>query len=411
MNDTVIRVTGLGKNYEIGAQQRAYTTLRDQIAGLFRAPFQTSPPRETIWALKDVSFEVNQGDVVGIIGRNGAGKSTLLKLLSRITEPTVGEIALRGRVGSLLEVGTGFHAELSGRENIFLNGAVLGMRRNEILKKFDEIVAFAEVEKFIDTAVKHYSSGMYMRLAFAVAAHLEPEILIVDEVLAVGDAAFQRKSLGKIGDIAKDGRTVLFVSHNMTAVRNLCSYVLWLEQGHLAMIGSTDLIVGNYLQSEVRSKLDRLWEDPTNAPGNDKIRVRSASVRPLNQLADELFTIKTALRFEFEFWNYTPDTELNFSVLIYTMEGTCVFNTVSDARVFPKGLVRGRFTVPEAFLNDAIYTVRLYIVAATSVPLVDLQDILTFEVHEGERTGNWYGKWIGAVRPQFVWDTEFLGPN
>ncbi len=232
----IIRVENLSKQYRIGAHQAPYRTLRETLTDAVKSPLKRfsrkeHPEENTIWALKDINFEVFPGDVVGIIGRNGAGKSTLLKVLSRITEPTTGKVDLYGRVGSLLEVGTGFHQELSGRDNVYLNGAILGMSRNEIDRKFDEIVDFAEIEKFIDTPVKHYSSGMYMRLAFAVAAHLEPEILIVDEVLAVGDISFQKKCLGKMEDVAKEGRTVLFVSHNVIALRSLCAKGLWLDNG------------------------------------------------------------------------------------------------------------------------------------------------------------------------------------
>jgi lipopolysaccharide transport system ATP-binding protein len=274
-DDVVIRVENLGKKYRIrhNAERQRYTALRDVIAHKLKAPFQflrrsqksevrsqTSdlrPPTsartssEDFWALRDVSFEVKQGEVVGIIGRNGAGKSTLLKILSRITEPTTGRIRIMGRVASLLEVGTGFHPELTGRENIFLNGAILGMHRAEIKQKFDEIVAFAEVEKFLDTPVKRYSSGMYMRLAFAVAAHLEPEILLVDEVLAVGDAQFQEKCLGKMQDVSKGGRTVLFVSHNMATMRRLCKLAVLLDQGRTVSIDSVETVINRYLTSSI----------------------------------------------------------------------------------------------------------------------------------------------------------------
>jgi lipopolysaccharide transport system ATP-binding protein len=269
MSDSVIRVENLGKKYIIGHEkQERYTALRDVIAngakGLLK-PFQRGnspeldPTTEEFWALKNVSFEIKQGDRVGIIGRNGAGKSTLLKILSRITEPTEGRISIRGRVASLLEVGTGFHPELTGRENIFLNGAILGMGREEIKRKFDEIVAFAEVERFLDTPVKRYSSGMYVRLAFAVAAHLEPEILIVDEVLAVGDAQFQKKCLGKMQEVGKEGRTVIFVSHNMAAISQLCDSAVLLKQGHILVHDSTESVVRQYLatssisQTQVKS--------------------------------------------------------------------------------------------------------------------------------------------------------------
>lgn len=261
MSDITIRAEGLSKQYRIGQRQR-YKALRDTLTEAVSAPWRrlaalvwpsssrdgSRAAAETIWALKNVSFEVRQGEAVGIIGRNGAGKSTLLKILSRITEPTEGSVELRGRVGSLLEVGTGFHPELTGRENIFLNGAILGMLHREIQRKFDEIVAFAEVEKFIDTPVKHYSSGMYMRLAFAVAAHLEPEILLVDEVLAVGDAAFQKKCLGKMNEVAQAGRTVLFVSHNLAAVQRLCRSLILLDRGTLVFRGAVQAGIAHYLE-------------------------------------------------------------------------------------------------------------------------------------------------------------------
>ncbi len=310
MSDLAIRVENLGKLYRIGTQRARYKTLRESLTSALADPFRrwrdgrretedrstssqspvpgpgsTSPrPRspvpgldDTIWALKDVSFEVKQGEVVGIIGRNGAGKSTLLKILSRITAPTEGRVEVFGRVGSLLEVGTGFHPELTGRENIYLNGAILGMHKLEIEYKFDEIVAFAEVEKFIDTPVKHYSSGMYVRLAFAVAAHLEPEILLVDEVLAVGDAAFQRKCLGKMGEVAKGGRTVLFVSHNLGAVRSLCSRVLWLDEGGLSMTGLPPAIIDSYLKLMLApsSPVLALDSSPRRPGFGDRFRLRN----------------------------------------------------------------------------------------------------------------------------------------
>jgi lipopolysaccharide transport system ATP-binding protein len=252
-----IRVENLGKRYQIGGPQASYKTLRETLTDAIVSPLRrvralaggraASDSREAFWALRNVSFEVRRGEVLGIVGRNGAGKSTLLKLLSRITEPTEGYAEMHGRIGTLLEVGTGFHPELTGRENIYLNGAILGMRRSEIERKFDEIVAFAEVERFIETPVKHYSSGMYLRLAFAVAAHLEPEILIVDEVLAVGDAQFQKKSLGKMEDVARQGRTVLFVSHNMAAMRSMCSQVIMLQNGQHEFSGATEEVIAHYL--------------------------------------------------------------------------------------------------------------------------------------------------------------------
>jgi lipopolysaccharide transport system ATP-binding protein len=255
MSDVVIRAENLGKRYRLGERER-YVALRDILARAVTSPFQvfrrpnTSPPKgkaSHFWALSDVSFEIHQGDVIGIVGRNGAGKSTLLKILARVTKPTRGVVQIRGRLSSLLEVGTGFHPELTGRENTYLNGAILGMSRLEIERKFDEIIAFAEIEKFVDTPVKHYSSGMYVRLAFSVAAHLEPDILLVDEVLAVGDVAFQKKCLGRMGDVARRGRTVLFVSHNMAAITSLCKTVMVLDQGRVKTMGRTQQAINEYL--------------------------------------------------------------------------------------------------------------------------------------------------------------------
>lgn len=255
----IIKVESLGKQYRVGARFQQFATLRDSLSRAVRKPLEVlraNGQSETFWALRDVAFEVAPGEVVGVIGRNGAGKSTLLKILSRITEPTTGRAELYGRVASLLEVGTGFHPELTGRENVFLNGAILGMRKAEIDRKFDEIVAFAEIDKFIDTPVKHYSSGMYVRLAFAVAAHLEPEILIVDEVLAVGDAQFQKRCLGKMNEVAKSGRTVLFVSHNMRAVAQLCGHCIWVDGGQIMSRGLSNEVVVDYLASAQPQKMD-----------------------------------------------------------------------------------------------------------------------------------------------------------
>jgi lipopolysaccharide transport system ATP-binding protein len=276
MSNLAIRVAGVGKQFRLGGARTRFPTLRDALVSSARraGSMMFSPVRsfrersrpETFWALRDVSFDVAEGDVVGIIGRNGAGKSTMLKILSRITEPTEGRVEIRGRVGSLLEVGTGFHPELTGRENTYLNGAILGMTRQEIARKFDEIVAFAEVERFIDTPVKHYSSGMYLRLAFAVAAHLEPEILIVDEVLAVGDASFQKKCLGKMRDVARQGRTVLFVSHNMSAVRRLCNRCILLDQGTISASGATIRVLAEYARQTSPDVAPAQWIDVSALP-------------------------------------------------------------------------------------------------------------------------------------------------
>ena len=403
----IVRVVGLSKQYRIGQQRAGYETLRESIVRTLRAPLNhlrnAERTSDTIWALKDVNFEVAPGEVVGIIGSNGAGKSTLLKTLSRITEPTEGRAELYGRLASLLEVGTGFHPELTGRENIYLNGAILGMRKLEIDRKFDEIVTFAELTKFLETPVKHYSSGMYMRLAFAVASHLEPEILLVDEVLAVGDAAFQKKCLGKMDEVAKHGRTVLFVSHNLTAVKSLCRRSFWLDKGQIVDSGPTEKIVLNYIQAGSQTRLLRHWDDPKSAPGATEVRLQQISVTPLTESAEQPITVETPVRIDAGFWNFLPDAILNFSIVLYNIEGIPIFNTGSSARSFPAGIVRGSFVIPGNFLNDDTYVVRVLIVKDTSVALLDLNDALMFEVHDAEREGNWYGKWIGTVRPKFDW--------
>jgi lipopolysaccharide transport system ATP-binding protein len=283
MADVVIRAEKLSKEYRIGLRLEKYKTLRDSLASAATAPLRMFRRRnrdsadEQLWAIRDISFEVRAGEVVGIIGRNGAGKSTLLKILARITEPTHGTVSIHGRVGSLLEVGTGFHPELTGRENIYLNGAILGMKRIEIERKFDEIVAFSEIDKFIDTPVKRYSSGMYLRLAFAVAAHLEPEILLVDEVLAVGDADFQKKCLGKMGDVAQEGRTVLFVSHSMPAVQALCARAILLRQGSVAIDGSTGDVLREYL-GHLQASAEHAFENNPERRGDGTVRLTGARV-------------------------------------------------------------------------------------------------------------------------------------
>jgi lipopolysaccharide transport system ATP-binding protein len=430
---TVIQVEGLGKRYRIG-QGAQYTALRNLIGDALRAPArllrgsnhhsggQTNGGSSAaanasgsanygdspfIWALKDVSFEVKEGEVVGLIGRNGAGKSTLLKILARITRPTEGHAEIRGRVGSLLEVGTGFHPELTGRENVFMSGAVLGMRAAEIRRKFDEIVAFSEVERFLDTPLKHYSSGMQMRLAFAVAAHLEPEILLVDEVLAVGDASFQKKCLGKMGDISKQGRTILFVSHNMVALRKLCPRAIRLEGGQVVESGDSDAVVGHYLQGNVDARLETEWEDPETAPGDHRVRLRSVRMIP-QYISEGLITVHTPLRIEFTYWNYVTDAVLNVSMILNDAEETCVFSAGPGHRPLPAGLIRHTVEIPGDFLNTGSYHLNVMIVKDGSVGVLLQNKTIAFEVVEGEVVGNWYGRPPGAVRPRFKWKTETI---
>ncbi|HZS06234.1 MAG TPA: ABC transporter ATP-binding protein [Blastocatellia bacterium] len=419
----IIKVENLSKQYRLGVGRVPYETLRESLIRAVRAPFgqlrrNGDAPENTIWALNGVSFQVRPGEVVGIIGGNGAGKSTLLKILSRITEPTAGGVDLYGRVGSLLEVGTGFHPELSGRENIYLNGAILGMRRDEIERKFDEIVAFAEVGKFLDTPVKHYSSGMYMRLAFSVAAHLEMEILLVDEVLAVGDAAFQKKCLNKMGDVARQGRTVLFVSHNLVAVQGLCSRAIWIQQGVVRQDGVATDVVSSYLRTSFSSATEQIWDDPTAAPGNEKVRLRRACVRPANGHSSEPITVHTPVVMEFEYWNLEPDARLNLSLVVYNEDNIPIFNTgpadepVWQGRPFPAGLFRSACYIPGDLLNDGTHRVELYVIRDQSVVIYRQDELLFFEVRDSvDLRGAWHGKWIGALRPRLRWDTELIQPG
>jgi lipopolysaccharide transport system ATP-binding protein len=332
MSTPIISISSLSKQYHIGAREKINRNLREAITEAFTAPIRNfreigrltrqDDHADTIWALKDVTFDVQEGEVVGIIGRNGAGKSTLLKILSRITEPTSGEIRLNGRVSSLLEVGTGFHPELTGRENIYLNGTILGMRKVEIDRKFEEIVAFSEIEKFLDTPVKRYSSGMYVRLAFAVAAHLEPEILLVDEVLAVGDAAFQKKCLGKMGDVAKEGRTILFVSHNLAAVLSLCSRSFLLDQGALISSGPTEDVVNRYLQ-ESKTKAEIPLDQRNDRKGNGTVRVTSFSLTSAQ--GNPSITSGDSLRISIGYSARKPPSGLNFLVGIYDQLNRPIF--------------------------------------------------------------------------------------
>ena len=353
---------------------------------------------------------MRQGEVVGLIGRNGAGKSTLLKILARITRPTEGHAEIQGRVGSLLEVGTGFHAELTGRENVYMSGAILGMRKAEIDRKFDEIVAFSEVERFLDTPLKHYSSGMQMRLAFAVAAHLEPEILFVDEVLAVGDSAFQKKCLGKMGDISKQGRTIIFVSHNMAALRALCTRLLWLNAGRVKESGQPGEIINRYLQNHTGDNLESIWDDESRAPGDDRVRLRSVRVITSAHRTDPI-TVHTALRIQFTYWNYVPSSVLNVSMILYNLEEACVFASASDFVPRPAGLIRHTVEIPGDLLNAGSYYINMIVVKDGSTGILFQNNVASFEVVEGGIVGNWYGRLPGAVRPKLNWTSEAVGSD
>lgn len=413
---SVITVENISKQYIIDHQKgKGSNTLRDVITANFRHVFngqkkQDGITKEEFWALRDVSFSIEQGDRVGIVGHNGAGKSTMLKILSKIIEPTTGSVRIRGRVASLLEVGTGFHPELTGRENIYLNGSLLGMSRSEIKKQFDEIVAFAGVEKFLDTPVKRYSSGMYVRLGFAISAHLDPEIMIVDEVLAVGDAEFQKKSLGKMRDNSASGRTIIFVSHNLTAVQALCNKTLYFEKGRLIEQGETNQVIASYLSKVSKTRLLRQWDTPEDGPGNDLVRIRRIELTPDYQ--DELthIDVRTPMKLRFEFWNLMDHANLNLSMHLNSLTGECIFNVGTQSRGYGKGLIAGECTIPGYFLNDGSYTISVMVVKDTVTPLYTMEEGITFDVEDYREGIAWYGKWPGYVRPQFPFEMGMLEP-
>lgn len=418
MSDIAISVENLSKSYLVGhnsAQAERYTALRDVVSrnarNLARKTRDMFSGRaivqgdevEEFWALKDVSFEVKRGEVLGIIGRNGAGKSTLLKILSRITEPTSGRIKIAGRVASLLEVGTGFHPELSGRENIFLNGAILGMRREEIVRKFDEIVDFSGVEKFLDTPVKRYSSGMYVRLAFAVAAHLEPEILIIDEVLAVGDAEFQKKCLGKMQDVGKEGRTVLFVSHNLAAVRNLCSSALLLDKGAVISIGSVGTVLADYMDKGAEYTGVRNWE-AGQQPGNELLRLSSLSVyvedSGANRPNEE---ISHVIDMNIEASHHINDVD--FGITIINEGGVEVVHTASCTQLTGRKINIGssvvRYELPVNVLKSGIYSLSVSATIPNQYFFFDLRDSLSFRICTKSIEGSVYpdDAWKGVLSP------------
>ena len=428
MNDIAIRVENLSKRYKIGVAKNHHDTLRDHLMEGLRSFFRSngrqpasSPDAnvsDTIWALKDISFEVKQGEVIGIIGRNGAGKSTLLKILSRITEPTTGFADIRGRMISLLEVGTGFHGELTGRENIYLNGAILGMSKAEINRKFDEIVAFSEVEKFIHTPVKHYSSGMYVRLAFAVAAHLEPEILIVDEVLAVGDASFQKKCLGKMGDVARQGRTVLFVSHNIAAIKSLCSRAILLEAGHVSCDGSVDGVVDSYFVPETEMAATGLVSDNAERIGTGEAKIRfvqlaNVSDKPVSQL---YFGQPFRVTLSFDVLRDIQDALIE--VNIGTPEGIdVVYSTTIDEGKLPTHLMKGRYAVNADFdivLLPRRYSIGVGIHHSNGMTVDFVRRVLNFMVLKVAENANGHYLWDssrGYVRGLPRWQIRQVVPD
>lgn len=405
MTNIMIRAENISKYYNLG--RLGSGRLREDFKNWWdRSVINSKQEKETrnhIWALKDVSFEVSEGEVLGFIGNNGAGKSTLLRIISRITAPSSGIIMGNGRVASLLEVGTGFHGELTGRENIYLNGHILGMKKKEIADRFDEIIDFSGVEKFIDTPVKRYSSGMYMRLAFAVAAHMDPEILIVDEVLAVGDAEFQRKCIGKMKEVSSQkGKTVLFVSHNMQALQSLCHRVIALHKGEIIDSGEPETVIGQYLKRERKINSFQEYDTIPYAPGNDSIRIKKVALLPEYVNDQEVIDIRTPINIHFEFWYLgAAYSSLIAGVHLFNMKGECIFDVCSEGAMYTNGLIEGKCTIPGNFLNDGSYYISLVFVKDTTNPLYHFEACLSFDVEDYRKDTAWYGKWQGAVRPAF----------
>jgi lipopolysaccharide transport system ATP-binding protein len=414
MEQTVLEVEHVGKMYRLGdigagsLKEEAHRWWDRVVRGKTDAgadagenDLSGSADEKAFWALRDISFRVRQGEVLGIIGKNGAGKSTLLKILSRISRPTCGTITGRGRVASMLEVGTGFHQELTGRENIFLNGNILGMGNREIRAKLDAIIDFSGIHKFIDTPVKRYSSGMYVRLAFAVAAHLDPDILILDEVLSVGDTEFQEKCLAKMQEIvSSQGCTILYVSHNMHSIMQLCHRAILLKQGRMACEGAPTDVVSAYYNLLGKRQLHQSWE-PAKAPGNGSIRMSKVKLQPAFAGGQQHIDVRTALDIRFEFLSLSPDLDLSIGIHLFTAWDECIFDISSPSSVLAAGKYEGCCRIPGNFLNDGEYYISIIFSAASGQQLLYLQKCLVFDVADYRDGGGWKGKSMGYVRPLF----------
>lgn len=434
--DIAIKVEKISKRYRIGLKDEMHDSMLATAIDFIKSPlknyrkyqslyvfddtkegfFSDDESTGIIWPLKDISFEVKRGEVIGVIGRNGAGKSTLLKILSRITDPTGGRVELRGRVSSLLEVGTGFHPELTGRENIYLNGTILGMRKTEIDRKYDEIVDFSEVKKFIDTPVKRYSSGMKVRLAFSVAAHLEAEILFVDEVLAVGDSAFQKKCLNKMQDIGNYGRTIIFVSHNMQALTRLCPRAILLQDGRVAADGPSYKVVNQYLSASSGKIAERVWNDPKTAPSGEIARMRAIRVLTEDRQTTETIDIRQPVGIEMEYEVLKDGHVLLPNHHIMNQEGVQIFS-VNDTdpewvnRPRPKGIYRSTVWIPGNFLAEGMLYLNSGLITLNPV-IVQFFDRSTIafqvvETEEGEARGGYHGSMDGLIRPLMKWTTDY----
>jgi homopolymeric O-antigen transport system ATP-binding protein len=414
-----IKAQGLSKRYRIGELQAAYGTLRESMTHAAKRMVgrEHRPHEEEIWALDDVSFDVREGEALGVIGRNGAGKSTLLKVLTRITTPTKGRAEIRGRVGSLLEVGTGFHPELTGRENIYLNGSILGMKRRELTRKLPDIIEFSGIDRFIDTPVKRYSSGMYVRLAFAVAAHLEPEVMLVDEVLAVGDAEFQKRCLGRMEDLNDAGRTVLFVSHNLSAISQLCDRALLLDNGRVVRDGPSAELVAFYLQTVGGTESARTWADLDSAPGNDLVRMTSARVVDENGVVLDSADVRHPVGIEIEFTVLRYGEPIFPKIKVFDARRDVAFNALDTSERWHEPAQPGSYVatawIPGNLLNEGSTTVDIAICSFATPNLrhhANAKDIVSFNVYdpaEGDSArGRYTGQWRGVVRPLLEWTCE-----
>jgi lipopolysaccharide transport system ATP-binding protein len=406
MAKKLIEAENISKYYRLGVLgSRSFKEdLRDWWAGKNKKSRDTEPESSGhIWALQDICFDVSQGEVLGLIGKNGAGKSTLLKIISRITLPTTGRISGNGRIASLLEVGTGFHGELTGRENIYLNGHIMGMKKKEIDRKFDEIIEFAGVARFLDTPVKRYSSGMYVRLAFAVAAHLDPEILIIDEVLAVGDAEFQLKCLDKIKSISKEeGKTILFVSHNIHTIRNTCNRAMVLDKGRIIASGDSESVLASYISKSREQFLGKEYWQQAVMPGNEMIRIRRVELVPRYLNDFRIIDIRTELTIHFEFeYSVEVTGHLMAQLQVFNDAGELIFELSSQNYHFRNGIVKGESQIPGNFLNDGLYYISIAFVRNSTTRLFYLESCLSFHVEDYKDSGDGYGKWAGMVRPSF----------
>ncbi|HRO42727.1 MAG TPA: polysaccharide ABC transporter ATP-binding protein [Flavipsychrobacter sp.] len=401
MKQTALRVENISKLYQLGVYDAA-SLKNDLMSGWGRAwgSKMDSENSNQWWALKNVDFELSKGDVVGIIGKNGSGKSTLLKIISRITQPTTGSVKGNGRVSSLLEVGTGFQPELTGKENIYLNGMILGMKKKEVARIFDAIVDFSGVEKFLDTPVKRYSSGMYVRLAFSVASHLNSETLIIDEALTVGDSAFQEKCMAKMKEISSEaGKTVIIVSHHLEAVRNLCKRALWLKEGVLVADGNADDVVTDYMKQEKFIYLSQEFNTPENAPGNEAVRIKKTEVVPQYGNSKSEIDIDTPLKINLSFWNL-KESKLTTGIRVHDIGGACVLDVCSDSKYYDKGIVEGNFSIPAGYLRPGCYYVSFDFVKNANEKIYSFEVCLTFDIRAKKENKVWTENRPGFVRSQ-----------